>query len=501
MFSLPAWLLLSTLVAAPADVDLVVFMAQGCPHCQQLRPELQELREAGFRVQEVDALAHRTTAAEWKVESVPTLVILRNQKEVDRVVGRLSKADLLKRLPTETAPAVNPFGSPSPTRSIGSISDAPSSTEDVLRNLNRESQVVPASVNIPPAQYNPSRAGNMPNSAAIAAAGFERMNTPRDFPSLNQPMNAIPVDPVVAKQKAMDATVRLRIESETMQSNGSGTVIWSQNGEALIITCGHIFRDMKPTDQLFVDFYRNGNWVNVPGQVLQYFADKHDIGMVKCALPFEVEPVGINYSEPLAVGSAAYSIGCDRGTPPAIRDTQITCLNRYLGEPNIEVAGAPVDGRSGGGLFDANGNLVGVCNAADHQDNEGIYAGQGQIVYQLQSLQLQIPSASTRNLAQTPAVQLPPQGTSPSSKPGSFEPASNATSPAQRFADIDTSRGQNEWLPQQEPSATTAQAAEVIMIVRDGKNPPREVRVSQPTPELLKWIDQQDSSEAAGLKR
>ncbi len=454
MFSLPAWLLLSTLVAAPADVDLVVFMAQGCPHCQQLRPELEELRAAGYRVQEVDALSHRATAAEWKVESVPTLVILRDQKEVDRVVGRLSKGDLLKRLPTDSPPPVNPFGSQSPTRSIGSISDAPSATDDRLRNLNRESQVVPASANIPTSQFN-------------AAASLDRSNSPREFPNLNQPMSSVPVDPVAAKQKALTATVRLRIESESMQSNGSGTVIWSQNGEALIITCGHIFRDMKNGDQLFVDFYRDGNWVNVPGQVLQFFADKHDIGMVKCSLPFEVEPVGINYTEPLAVGSAAFSIGCDRGTPPAIKETQITCLNRYLGEPNIEVAGAPVDGRSGGGLFDASGNLVGVCNAADHQDNEGIYAGQGQIVYQLQALSLQIPSATS--------------------------------APTQRFAQLDTARGQNEWLPPQQTNAAAAPAAptEVIMIVRDGKNPPREVRVTEPTPELLKWIDQQAAPDAS----
>lgn len=466
MFSLPAWLLLSTLVAAPSDVELVVFMAQGCPHCQQLRPELDELRTAGYRIQEVDALANRSVASEWKVESVPTLVILRGQKEVDRVVGRLTKTDLLKRLSTDPTPAVNPFATQAPTRSIGSISDAPAATDDRLRNLNRESSVVPASVNVPsPAFHGATTASLTPSRpsdpASLTTTGFERLNSPREFPNLNQQPRVVPIDPALAKQKALAATVRLRIESETMQSNGTGTVIWAANGEALIITCGHIFRDMKNTDQLFIDFYRDGNWVNVPGQVLQFYADKHDIGMVKCALPFEVEAIGINYSEPLAVGSTVFSIGCDRGTPPNIKETQITALNRYLGEPNIEAAGAPVDGRSGGGLFDASGNLIGVCNAADHQDNEGIYAGQGQIVYQLQALAISIPSATS--------------------------------TPSPRFAQLETTRGQNEWLPETPAKSTpeTKDSAEVIMIVRDGKNPPREVRVAQPTPELLKWIDQQ----------
>jgi thiol-disulfide isomerase/thioredoxin len=436
MLSLPAWLLLSAVVATPSEVDLVVFMAQGCPHCQQLRPDLEQLRLAGYRVQEVDALAHRSTAADWKVDSVPTLVILRDQKEVDRIVGRLTQADILKRLPKSESSPAQPFSPSTPSRSIGSISDATPPAQDQLRNLNRESQVVPASANIPAVQPTPSPVDTQPM-------------TPRDG-GLFQ-----------AKQKALAATVRLRIESESLQSNGSGTVVWSQNGEALIITCGHIFRDMNKTDQLYVDFYRDGNWVMVPGQVLQFFADKHDIGMVRCALPYAVQPVGINYAEPLAVGSAAFSIGCDRGTPPAIKETQITSLNRYLGEANIEVDGAPIDGRSGGGLFDSKGNLVGICNAADHQENRGIYAGQAQIVYQLQALSLAIPSVSS-----------------------------------QQFAELDTTRGQNEWLPQPTSSAdvpTSNDDTEVIMIVRDGKNPPREVRVAQPTAELLNWIEQQST--------
>lgn len=441
MLSLPAWLLLSAVVATPSEVDLVVFMAQGCPHCQQLRPDLEQLRSAGYRVQEVDALAHRATAADWKVDSVPTLIVLRDQKEVDRIVGRLTQADILKRLPKSENSQARSFSPSTPTRSIGSISDATPPAKDELRNLNRQSQVVPASANIPTTQPNPSPV----DTQLIEQRDVEMKQG----------------DGVLfhAKQKALAATVRLRIESESLQSNGSGTVVWSQNGEALIITCGHIFRDMNKNDQLYVDFYRDGNWVMVPGQVLQFFADKHDIGMVRCSLPYAVQPVGINYTEPLAVGTAAFSIGCDRGTPPAIRETQITSLNRYLGEANIEVHGAPVDGRSGGGLFDSQGNLVGVCNAADHQENKGLYAGQAQIAYQLQALTLAIPSVSS-----------------------------------QRFAELDTTRGQNEWLPQ--PSApanaqTTSEDTEVIMIVRDGKNPPREVRVAQPTTELLNWIERQ----------
>ncbi len=47
---------------------------------------------------------------------------------------------------------------------------------------------------------------------------------------------------------------------------------------------------------------------------------------------------------------------------------------------NVEIIGAPALGRSGGGLFDQQGQLIGVCNAADTTDNEGIYAA-AEVVY------------------------------------------------------------------------------------------------------------------------
>jgi hypothetical protein len=57
-----------------------------------------------------------------------------------------------------------------------------------------------------------------------------------------------------------------------------------------------------------------------------------------------------------------------------VRDSKVTSINKFSGPANVEVAGHPVQGRSGGGLFDAEGYVVGVCNAADPADNEGLFA-------------------------------------------------------------------------------------------------------------------------------
>ena len=59
----------------------------------------------------------------------------------------------------------------------------------------------------------------------------------------------------------------------------------------------------------------------------------------------------------------AFSFGCDRGDDPSRRDTRVTGVNKYnqhLGVSNLEIAGAPIDGRSGGGLFDSQGRVIGV---------------------------------------------------------------------------------------------------------------------------------------------
>ena len=52
----------------------------------------------------------------------------------------------------------------------------------------------------------------------------------------------------------------------------------------------------------------------------------------------------------------------------------MTAVDKYLGPANVQVAGQPVQGRSGGGLFAIDGTLIGVCNAADPTDNEGLFA-------------------------------------------------------------------------------------------------------------------------------
>lgn len=75
------------------------------------------------------------------------------------------------------------------------------------------------------------------------------------------------------------------------------------------------------------------------------------------------------------MGDRVHSVGCNHGALPTVLSSRVTALDRIIGPPSIETSGAPVEGRSGGGLFNHAGQLIGVCFAADEVANEGIYAG------------------------------------------------------------------------------------------------------------------------------
>lgn len=537
-------LALSTVSAAPADTDVIAFVAPSCPHCRQLTPHLEELKNEGYRIYVVDATTEKALVEQYKVERVPTMVVLRNRQETDRIVGRLSYTDLLKRLPIATEKEQpNPFpllsssgGNRTNSTTAGNESRSSTPSSNGTPSTLAASGVTSAAAVMPLAQKGMT-ASTAPatldprNPSAIPAS--TNASQPREFPSLQALPNAMPTDSAPmnaaptaaeAQSRAIAATVRLRIESPQTQANGTGTVIHVDRGNHLILTCGHLFRDMKAEDKLFVDYYRDGQWYSAEGRVVQFVADERDIGVVTCISPVNVEPVSINYAETLAPQTPAFSIGCDRGTPPTLQSTTIVALNRYLGPANIEIAGAPVDGRSGGGLFNAAGQLIGVCNAADHQDNEGIYAGQLQILNQLQSLGLQLPSATmasqtalashqqNHSMAQPDTVN-PALGNAaglsiPAMQPATYPSGNNTPQtidPAmQSLTDLETTRGQNRTL--ENPSAATTQGSvnpptssaavtpEVVVIVRDGTNPPREVRVPKPSPELLRWIAEQSAA-------
>lgn len=176
------------------------------------------------------------------------------------------------------------------------------------------------------------------------------------------------------------ATVRLCVDDAQGRSYGTGTIIDTRSGEALVITCGHLFRNSNGKAPVKVELFEPAsNGVRVAGQATGQvisFDLKRDVALVSIRpdRPVTVAAVAPPKSA-IERGDRVVTIGCSNGNDPTVMESRITSLDRYEGPPNIEASGAPAIGRSGGGLFNARGELIGICNNADREGNEGLYAG------------------------------------------------------------------------------------------------------------------------------
>jgi thioredoxin 2 len=85
-----------------ASVPVVVdYWAAWCGPCRMISPVLADLaqRHAGrLKVVKVDVDANPGLAAQAGAQSIPLLVVIRDGREVDRIVGALPRAALEQRL-------------------------------------------------------------------------------------------------------------------------------------------------------------------------------------------------------------------------------------------------------------------------------------------------------------------------------------------------------------------------------------------------------------------
>jgi S1-C subfamily serine protease len=309
---------------ASAKTELWVFSSPSCGPCQQLKPTLAQFEQQGYPIRQIDISVHPAMASQFSVSRVPCLMMVADGKELTRQLGG---------------------------------------------DGNTIAQMF-AAAGVRPERNSPQWAGNSHAAPTLpVSARTETQHT--------EPAGQLPPSDAMARQ-LLECSVRLTVSDATGKSYGTGTIIDTLQQDALIVTCGHLFRGEAEKGEIIIEqFGVTAEGLRVTersrGQLIHHDLDR-DVALVsfRPAGPVKKAPVASQLVE--NVNDRVWSVGCDRGADPTVRSSRVTALDRYHGAPNIEAAGAPVQGRSGGGLFNAKGELVGVCFAADNEGDEGLYS-------------------------------------------------------------------------------------------------------------------------------
>ncbi len=368
---------------------LLYFTTPGCTYCQVVAPSVSELQRAGYPVIKIDGSQRPEVARNYGISGYPTFVLVVNGREVERAVGAQSKTELERMASvalkaTQASPTIAVASNPS----VGSVTPSqsrvrPATTSEIIaQGVNGlERPVLGSSALFPGKKGAEPVASSAPVETEKERGWnlFGRKEEPKT--AENSPVYrgnneyAEQADTAMERSTASYAAVRIRVRDQKGENFGSGTIIDSRYGRAVILSCGHVLRGLGANGKVEVDVFANGQPKTYVAQVIDFDLDA-DVGLL--SIPAEQQlPVALVSGSPtlIAVGNDVCSIGCSAGSTPTKEAHQITAINKYNGPDNIECSGVPVQGRSGGGLFDRHQQIVGVCIAADPKDQRGLYCG------------------------------------------------------------------------------------------------------------------------------
>jgi hypothetical protein len=308
---------------------------------------------------------------------------------------------------------------------------------------------------------------------------------------------------------SLAASVRIRVIHNGQVHLGSGTLILSQRGRSLVITCGHLFRDIDANAKIEVDVFSNGQPVTYVCE-LNDFDLESEVGLV--SIPTDhVLPVAriVPANRIPQVHEKVASIGCSGHENPSREQHRITAVNKYEGPDNLECTGTPVQGRSGGGLFNAQEELVGICFSAGVDEPLGLYAGPAAMYAMLDKFGLQAlytPSAAEEPIGQ-PSQQVALESTTGEPFARSNQPVAEpaitlgppSQQPLQPFAGM-PDRGS---APDAGVTSTTppldfdAGDAEVVCLITQADGSRRVVVLHRASPKFVAYLDGElDGSES-----
>lgn len=344
-----ATLLFALIIALPSRSEtdgerqpiMLDFTASWCGPCRQMRPTVDQLIDKGFPIKPVDVDQSPDLAAKYQVSGIPAFVVI--DPNTGKVLARLEGS----RPGSELA-----------------------------------------------ALYNEAKTKFLAKNPAPAP---ERQESDTEDPSSEDPRQERD-EQTSPNPKPWETVVRIKVHGNGSIGFGSGTIVSSTPEESIILTCAHIFKmdgrkQMAPAKfplRITVDLF-DGNPVGpkknqvhytnetFEGRAIDYDFSK-DVGLIRIRpgkrLPYaKVVPPHWKPKSNMRV----ITVGCSQGQDATAWSTVIANPN-FKGLANngnyeaIECMVAPIQGRSGGGLFTSDGYVAGVCDFAEPQGNHGLYA-------------------------------------------------------------------------------------------------------------------------------
>lgn len=371
------------------DVVLLDFTATYCPPCQQMVPVLQRMEKDRYPIRKIDISEHPDLSRQYRVDRIPTFILMVEGKEVKRFVGLTADEELRRAMNDAARKLETARKASEPDQAPESDSESGAETfEDFADRQPADAPEQPVKEESPGmirGLIDRVKRGVTGDEPKLSRSDLEHPDFRAQSPDTEEPE----ADPRIPNDSMpVRATVRVRLDDGEFKDVGTGTIVHSTNGQSTVLTCAHMFKKVGKSAKVEVETFFNGEVLVYEAEVI---GGNHDSDLAFLRIrnrdPLPMVPL-CSGDLKIDAGESVFSMGCNAGNTPTMLSMKVLKVNFFNGPENIVCSIDPVQGRSGGGLFNQNGELIGVCSGAFRKTKEGLYSGVGAVRELVTSLEL-----------------------------------------------------------------------------------------------------------------